>query len=186
MLNLRFVRSHEESPDADRISRKTRETMTEMTFRVPESLAQLLEEWAKRIPEMELVSKICHTDTREAINSCVAVAIREMREYGAFRYPGYYTYIMIAANEGLIPGMPFFFSPQEFVDYLKVLDLDGLPGRSTIYDTISKVSGRYPDWTFNDQPKAAEELRRKNIVKQFLSAFGRAKRRLSDGFSENR
>ena len=109
-----------------------------------------------------------------------------MREYGAFRYPGYYTYIMIAANEGLIPGMPFFFSPQEFVDYLKALDLDGLPGRSTIYDTISKVSGRYPDWTFNDQPKAAEELRRKNIVKQFLSAFGRAKRRLSDGFSENR
>jgi hypothetical protein len=25
-----------------------------------------------------------------------------MREYGAFRYPGYYTYIMIAANEGLL------------------------------------------------------------------------------------
>jgi len=149
-------------------------------------LAQLLEEWAKRIPEMELVSKICPADTREAINSCVAIAIREMRQYGAFRYPGYYTYIMLAANEGQIKGMPFFYSPQEFVDYLKMLDLDGLPGRSTIYDTISKVSGRYPDWTFNDQPKAAEELRRKNIVKQFLSAFGRARRHLSDGFSENR
>ena len=160
--------------------------MTEITFRVPESLALLLEEWAKRIPEMELVSKIRHSESRETVDSCVAIAIREMQQYGAFRFPGYYTFIMMAANEGLVAGMPFFYSVQEFVDYLKQLEIDGLPGRSTIYDTISKVSGRYPNWTFNDHPKAVEEMRRNNIVKQFLSAFGKAKRHLSEGFPENR
>ena len=156
MLNLRFVRSHEGSPDADHTSRKTQETMTEMTFRVPESLAQLLEEWAKRIPEMELVSKICHADSREAINTCVAIAIREMREYGAFRYPGYYTYIMIAANEGLIPGMPFFFSPQEFVDYVMSGEGDEFleshtPDNSSWFNRIEDNYGDAPHGNFLPQ-----------------------------------
>jgi hypothetical protein len=93
---------------------------------------------------------------------------------------------MIAANEGQAKGMSFFHSPKEYLDYLKELELDGLPGRSTIYDTISKVDGKYPNWTFSDDPKPKEALRRKNIVRLFLSAFFKARRTLSDGISDNR
>jgi len=67
---------------------------------------------------------------------------------------------------------------------MREADFDNLPGRTTIYDTIAKVQGKYPDWTFTDAPKASEALRRKNLVKRFLSAFMRAQSRKSDGLSD--
>ena len=109
-----------------------------------------------------------------------------MRADGVFRLPGDYAYLMMAANEGLAKGMAFFHTPKEYLDYLKELELDGLPGRSTVYDILSKVDGKYPDWIFTDDPKPKEALRRKNIVRMFLSAFFKAKRAMSDGFSDNR
>ena len=136
-------------------------------------------------PQVKVVSDGAACETRDVVDLCVARAIREMQENGAFRYPSDYTYIMVATNEGMVKGIPFFYSPKEYLDYLKELELDGLPGRSTLYDTINKMRGRYPDWSFSDNPKTAEILRRKNIVKQFLSAFGRARRDASDGVSEN-
>ena len=48
----------------------------------------------------------------------------------------------------------------------------------------SVVKGKYPDWTFTDSPKASEALRRKNLVKRFLSAFMRAQSNKSDGWSD--
>ena len=67
---------------------------------------------------------------------------------------------------------------------MREAEFDGLPGRSTVYNTIAKVRGKYPDWTFTDAPKASEALRRKNLIKQFLSAFMRAQSRKSDGLSD--
>ena len=64
-------------------------------------------------------------------------------------------------------------------------DFDNLPGRTTIYDTIAKVKGKYPDWTFTDAPKASEALRRKNLIKQFLSAFVKAQSGMLDGLSDD-
>ena len=37
MLNLRFVRSHEGSPDADHTSRKTQEKMKQVVLRVDDA-----------------------------------------------------------------------------------------------------------------------------------------------------
>jgi hypothetical protein len=39
----------------------------------------------------------------------------------------------------------------------------------------AKTLDSYPDWTFIDVKKASETLRRKNVVKQFLSAYIKAK-----------
>ena len=160
--------------------------MKEIIIHVEDSAYEKFMGMLSLCPQVEVVSEGVAIETREAIDLCVARAIREMRADGVFRFPGDYTYLMIAGNEGQAKGMPFFRSPKEFLDYLKELELDGLPGRSTIYDTISKVDGKYPDWTFTDDPKPKEALRRKNIVRLFLSAFLKAKRNLSDGFSDNR
>jgi hypothetical protein len=92
---------------------------------------------------------------------------------------------MMALNEEVTKGF-FFYSPQDFMTYLSGLGFDEFPGRSTLYDTINKVTGRYPNWEFTDSPDNAEKLRRNNVVVRFLSAFNRAKRKLSEGFSENR
>ena len=72
----------------------------------------------------------------------------------------------------------------DFIDYMREAEFDNLPGRTTIYDTIAKVKGKYRDWTFADDPKASEALRRKNLIKQFLSAFVRVQSRKSDGLSD--
>ena len=92
---------------------------------------------------------------------------------------------MVAFNESVVKGLPFFYSPKDFLDYMKDSDFDDLPGRSTIYNTIAKVKGKYPDWTFTDAPKASEALRRKNLIKQFLSAFMKAQSGMLDGLLDD-
>ena len=62
---------------------------------------------------------------------------------------------------------------------------DTLKRCGLIYDTIAKVKGKYPDWTFTDAPKASEALRRKNLIKQFLSAFVKAQSGMLDGLSDD-
>ncbi len=114
-------------------------------------------------------------------DQCFAKAVSTLRQRRVFRYPCDYTYIMMALNEELVKGMPFFYSPKEFIDYMKSLGIDKLPGKSTLYDTMNKIGGRFPNWSFNDHPKETEALRRKNVVKQFLSAFGSAKRGMLEG-----
>ena len=135
-------------------------------------------------PMVEVVN-VCHShDSQWTIDVYVAAAIREMRKMEAFRHPCDYAYLMTAFNESVVKGLPFFFTPKDFLDYMRLLQFDDLPGRSTIYNTIAKVKGKYPDWTFTDAPKASEALRRKNLVKQFLSAFMRAQNRKLDGLSD--
>ena len=94
--------------------------MTEITFRVPARLVHLMEELCKQFPDMEMVSKICPDSSREAIDGWATAAFGELQQNGTLR-PGYYAYIMLAANEGAIPGMPFFYSVQEYIDYLRLL-----------------------------------------------------------------
>jgi hypothetical protein len=91
---------------------------------------------------------------------------------------------MVALNEEVVKGVPFFYTPMEYLSYLKSLGFDNLPGRTSLYDTIKLIKGRYPNWTFADNPKDVEARRRINVVKRFLNAFGRARRGKSDGFPE--
>lgn len=125
-------------------------------------------------PTVEVVNVIQINRTQRTTDYCVTTAIREMQNMHAFRYPRDYAFLMIAINEGAVKGLPFFYTPMDFLDYMKQSEIENLPGRSTIYETIEKVEGRYPDWTFTDAPKAREVLRRKNLVKLFLSAFVKA------------
>lgn len=125
-------------------------------------------------------------DTRDLVDLCVVEAFRELREDKVFKLPGDYAYIMIAANEEAIKDMRFFYSPKEYLDYMRQLEISKIPGRTTIYDAIARTQGRFPDWTFTDHPSETESLRRKNVVRRFMSAYMRAKLRLSNAFSDNR
>lgn len=121
------------------------------------------------------VLNVCEVSTpQHASDAFVAMAIREMQRQEAFRSPGDYAFLMVAFNDGVVKGLPYFYTPKDFIDYLKACHVDSLPGRSTVYNTMAKVRGKYPDWLFTDDPKATESLRRRNIIKQFLSAFVRA------------
>lgn len=133
---------------------------------------------------VEIVSTSEVVETRDVVDRCVAMAIKELRNDDVFKHPGDYTYILLGSNQSEIKGIDYFYTPLEFLDYLKHIGLDHLPGRNTLYDGITRTFGKFPDWTFNDAPKAGEVIRRRNVFSRFLSAYNRARLRVSDTFSD--
>ena len=163
---------------------KLGETMKQVVLRIDDAAFEKFMGMVSLCPQVEVVN-VCDTgDKKLTMDGYVTSAIREMRQTLAFRHPCDYAYLMVAMNQSVVKGLPFFYTPKDFIEYMREADFDNLPGRTTIYDTIAKVEGKYPDWTFTDAPKASEALRRKNLVKRFLSAFMRAQSRKPDGLSD--
>ncbi len=148
--------------------------MKEITFRVPDDMAQLLEEWAKRIPEMEIVRREeCLDSTLDDVDLRVSVAMKALVDKGAIHHIYDFTWLMVAIGDGVVKGMSAFRSPQSFIDYLKGIGVEKVPSRITISVYYNKVYGSYPDWEFTDTDDPGEIIRRKNVVRQFLSAFNK-------------
>ncbi len=159
--------------------------MKQVVLRIDDAAFERFMGMVSLCPQVEVLN-VCQTgDKKQTIDAYVATAIRVMRQTLAFRYPCDYAYLMVAMNESVVKGLPFFYTPKDFIEYMREAEFDHLPGRSTVYNTIAKVRGRYPDWTFTDAPKASEALRRKNIIKQFLSAFMRAQTEKLDGLLDD-
>ena len=133
-------------------------------------------------PSVKVESSVDVADTERDCDTCVKYAINTLRQNGVFRHVYDYTWIMMAINQGLIEGLDTFRSPQAFIDYLSALGIDKLPTRFSISLAFSKTLDTYPNWTFIDVTDACEILRRKNVVKQFLSAYGVAKRGFFNSF----
>ena len=163
-----------------------RETMKEMTLRVEDPAFEKLLGMLSLCPQVEVVGTADVCGSREWLDRCVAAAIIRLRLSDGLPCQGDYAYIMLAANEGWLKDVPFFCTPKVFLDYLCALGLDDLPARSTLYHALGQIRGRYPEWTFADAPDAHEELRRRNVVRQFASTLGRVRRELLDGWLATR
>lgn len=150
--------------------------MKEITFRVPDELAHLLEEWARLIPEMELVYTEDCDLSEDMCSRCVRRAILQLKTEGVIRRVSDYAWIMTALEQGIISELKGFRSPQAFIDYLRQLGIEHLPCRTTLFMAYNNMVGQYPNWTFTDTTNPNEILRRKNVVVRFKSAFLRAKR----------
>ena len=129
-------------------------------------------------PSVKVVCESGITDVMNDRDQCMVYAIQILRENHVFRFGYDYTWVMMAINEGLIDDYERFRSPQAFLDYLYEIGIDKLPTRYSLSLAYSKTLNSYPEWTFIDVENASETLRRKNVVKQFLSAYGVAKRRI--------
>jgi hypothetical protein len=149
--------------------------MKEITFRVPDELAKLFVDWAKHMPEVEVV---CQKESIEYnlddIDRRMILAFEVLKKNGTLRNIYDYTWIMVAIGDGVIDGMGAFRSPQSFIDYLKSLGLERIPCRSTLSAWYNNVYGKFPNWEFTDTQDPQEILRRKNVVIQLKSAFVKA------------
>ena len=155
--------------------------MKEITFRVPDNMAQLLEEWAKHIPELEIVCRQESTDYGLGdMDRRMALALEVLKQNKTIRYLYDYTWIMVAIGDGVINGLGSFRSPQSFIDYLKGLGIEKVPSRSLISSFLDKVLGTYPDWVFVDTEDPREILRRKNVVRQLISALNMASKQSTE------
>lgn len=127
-------------------------------------------------PSVKVVGESSVAEVTSQRDQCMLYAIQTLRANHAFRFGYDYTWVMMAINEGLVDDYDGFRSPQAFLDYLYEIGIEGLPSRLTLSLAYSKTFNHFPDWTFTDMDNPSEILRRKNVVKQFLSAFGTAKR----------
>ena len=150
--------------------------MKEITIRVPDDMAQLVEQWAQWIPEMEVVREVDNMMSEDVRDLCARTAFDTLLEEKAIRRPRDYAWIMLAMDQEAIDDFEGFRSHQDYIDYLKEIGVDGVPSRTTLFNMENMTMGDYPDWTFLDEPSPNEALRRKNLVKLFLSAYRRAKR----------
>ena len=151
-------------------------TMKEITIRVPDDMAHLIELWAERIPEMEIVSRQDSTEYGlDGMNRRMACALSRLLANKAIRFIYDYTWMMVAINDGAIKGLGCFRSPQKFIDYLKELGVEHVPSRTTLSTFYNKVIGTFPNWEFIDTKDPQEILRRKNVVNQLISALNKAK-----------
>ncbi len=159
--------------------------MKEITFRVPDDMAQLLEEWVKHIPELEIV---CLQESTEHglgdKDRHFALALEVLERNKTIRYLYDYTWIMVAIGDDAIKGLGAFRSPQSFMDYLSGLGVERIPSRTTLSSFNNKVVGTYPDWEFTDTDDPQEILRRKNVVRQLISALNKIKSRTPEQKAE--
>ena len=149
--------------------------MKEITLRVPDSMVPLIEEWVKHIPEIELASlEESGVYEIDEINRRMALALKILKENRAIRYSYDYTWIMVVIGDGVVNGLSGFRSPKSFIEYLINLGVKSVPSRSTVSTWFGRVIGKYPDWEFTDTKDPNEIMRRKNIVRQLLSALNKA------------
>ena len=155
--------------------------MKEITLRVTDELAKLVEQWAEHIPDMEVVATDECDDSIEFCDQCLLSALTTLRENKVIVRPYDFTWIMAAINQYAVDGIEGFRSSNAFVKYLKELGVEGVPCRDTISSNINKVEDVYPAWTFSDTDEPCEVRRRRNVAIQFVAAYNKAKRRGSTG-----
>ena len=150
--------------------------MKEITIRVPDDMAQLLVEWVKHIPEMEIVCREESTDYGLGdMDRRMALALEVLKQNHTIRHLYDYTWITVAIGDGVINELGGFRSPQSFMDYLSSLGVERIPSRTTLSTFNNNVLGTYPDWEFTDTDDPQEILRRKNVVRQLISALNKTK-----------
>ena len=102
---------------------------------------------------VKIVSVQESIDVIDDRDACMRYAINTLRNNKVFIHNYDYAWIMMAINEGHVD------------------EFDAFKSRA-----YSKTIELFPDWIFLDVNEAGEILRRKNVVKQFLSAYNKAKR----------
>ena len=158
--------------------------MKEVTLRIDDSAFEKFMGLVSLCPNVKVLKDGDCIDTMDAVDRCFASAIKEMAERKVFKSPADYAYVMEVTLEGAVTKNNLFVRTDDFISYLTLIGIEHVPGRSSVYTALGNMMGRYPLWTFADDPKQVEVLRRRNIAKQFLSAFFRYQRSLSDGISD--
>ena len=162
---------------------KLRKLMKEITLRVPDELAPELEALVKKMALVMEVEE--YLLTIEEQDQCVAEAILTLQREKVIRSPRDFAWIMMVMNQQVLDDFEGCFTAIAFTRYLKTLGIEGCPGKSSLYSNCSLVLNDFPEWEFADDPSHDEVVRRRNVGKRFLSAYIKAKRRISEGISEN-
>ena len=113
-----------------------------------------------------------------AVDECMRKALLQLEanmNYAKKKLHGYdYAWILQLTNDVKGDNMPTFNGVTSFRNYLLQLGIKRVCGISTLNEYYNKVSGKFPEWTFTDEPNPCdgnERLRRVNIARMFLTIY---------------
>ena len=158
--------------------------LVEITVKVPAEVAPEIRALAEKLAKIHVGGSDEVDLPLERLDWCMAQAINELIKDKVIRSSRDYAWILTAMNEQVMDDFEEYYTPISFIDYLKMLKIEKLPGKSVLYDNCALVENTFPDWDFSDCPNSSETVRRRNVAKRFLNAFMRAKRGVSEGFLE--
>ncbi len=151
--------------------------MKQIVLRVEESAYEILKDTFTLMNGVEVEDVYDAIDITIERDRCAKYAFEALQKDGVIRTPGDYVWIMMAINQRVLEGdFDTIFTSRKFIEYLHFLGIQDAPCKSTVSRIQNIFLGEYPDWTFVDTTSPNEVLRRKNIVRRFLSAFQMAKR----------
>ena len=149
--------------------------MKQVVLRIEDSAFEKFMGIVSLCPQVEVASQDEIPDYGpDEITQKVTLAIKLLKHNKAIRHLYDYTWIMVGIGDGVVEGMGPFGSPQKFMDYLKTIGVERVPSRTTLSTWYGRVIGKYPDWEFIDTQDPQEIQRRKNVVRQFISALNKA------------
>ena len=97
--------------------------MKEITLRVNDEMAQLVEQLVGHLEGVEMVCSMDSDVSEDDCAQCAKEAFESLLADGAIRRPRDYAWIMMAMNQGAIDDFETFRSHQDFIDYLKEIGL---------------------------------------------------------------
>lgn len=150
--------------------------MKQIVINVEDSAYECVLGILKLCQQVEVVSTEDLQGPLSDIDECFAKAIKELQDDKVIKNQYDYAFIYLAINEGIISGMEPFRSIRGYVEYLKELGVSNPPSKNPVSTMCKSTMGYFPDWFYDEPLDAYEELRRKNVVTRFSSAFTRAKR----------
>jgi len=149
--------------------------MKQVVLRIEDSAFERFMGIVSLCPQVEVASQDEIPDCGpDEITQRVTLAVKALQQNKAIRHLYDYTWIMVGIGDGIVEGMGSFGSPQRFMDYLESIGVERVPSRTTISTWFGRVIGKYPDWEFVDTQDPQEIQRRKNVVRQFISALNKA------------
>ena len=151
--------------------------MKQVGLRIEDSAFERFMGIVSLCPQVEVASQNEMPDYGpDEITQKVALAIKVLQRNKTIRHLYDYTWIMVCIGDGVVEGMGAFGSPQKFMDYLRSIGMERVPSRTTISTWFGRVIGKYPNWEFVDTKDPQEIQRRKNVVRQFISAINKAEK----------
>ena len=158
--------------------------MIELTIKVPELLVPEIKNLAEKLAGMVNDNANESFLTMEEFDWCVAAAIRTLKNERLIRSSRDYAWIMKLLNEQYLDDFEQYYTGLSFIEYLNLIGVKDRPSKSAIYNNYAIIIGEFPKWEFSDEPEHSEAVRRINVGKRFINAYMRAKKAVSEGFSE--
>ena len=119
--------------------------LVEITVKVPAEVVPEIRALAEKLAKIHVGGSDEVDLPLERLDWCMAQAINELIKDKVIRSSRDYAWILTVMNEQVMDDFDEYYTPISFIDYLKMLKIEKLPGKSVLYDNCALVENTFSD-----------------------------------------